>query len=260
MPLHVDHSEAGVLTLRLDSPERRNALDLDMASAIRSALAGARDDPAVRCVVITGTGTSFCSGADLGGIIEQGGGNVLLRRELLGAYYRTFLDVRDFPVPTVAAVNGPAIGAGLNLALCCDLRLASPSARFGATFVRIGIHPGGGATHLLTQLIGPARAAEMVLTGEIVSGERAVALGLANRLVDDDALSAAAEGLAAGIAANAPAAVRASKRALRLAVDQSFEAVLEVEALAQAASQATEDAVEGWTAFREKRPPRFTGR
>lgn len=261
MPLHVDHGDAGVLTLRLDNPERRNALDLDLATAVRAALASAASDPSVRCVVITGTGSSFCSGADLGGLIEQGGGNVLLRRELLGAYYRTFLDVRGLPVPTVAAVNGPAIGAGLNLALCCDLRLASPSARFGATFVRIGIHPGGGATHLLTQLVGPARAAEMVLTGEIVEAAQAVSMGLANRLVESDAaLPAATAELAERIASNAPAAVRAAKRALRLAVDHSFEALLEVEALAQAASQSTEDAVEGWTAFREKRPPRFTGR
>lgn len=261
MPLHVDHGPAGVLTLRLDNPARRNALDLDLAADIRAALAAAREDPAVRCVVITGVARSFCSGADLGGLIEQGGSSVLARRELLGAYYRTFLDVRDLPVPTVAAVNGPAIGAGLNLALCCDLRIASPSARFGATFVRLGIHPGGGATYLLTRLLGPARAAELVLTGEIVEAERAVEIGLANRLVtSDDELLDAASALAAVIAGNAPAVVRASKRSLRFALDESFDAVLEVEALAQAASQATEDAAEGWTAFRERRPPRFTGR
>jgi len=260
MPLHVSAVDAGVLTLRLDNPARRNALDLEMAAALRSAVATAGSDPSVRCVVITGTGNSFCSGADLGGLIEAGGSNVLLRRELLAAYYRVFLDVRDLDIPTVAAVNGPAIGAGLNLALCCDLRLASESARFGATFVRLGIHPGGGATHLLTRLVGPARAAELVLTGTVLSGAEAVSIGLANRLVPDDLLDSAAFELAAGIASNAPAAVRASKRALRLAIDHPFSSVLEVEALAQAASQSTEDAVEGWTAFREKRPPRFTGR
>lgn len=260
MPLHVDHADSGVLTLRLDNPARRGALDLEIAEALRAALASAREDPSVRCVVVTGTGDSFCSGADLGGLIEQGGSNVLLRRELLSAYYRTFLDVRELEVPTVAAVGGPAIGAGLNLALCCDLRLASSSARFGATFVRLGIHPGGGATHLLTRLVGPAWAAEMVLTGAVVGVEEAVAMGLANRVVADDALASEAAALAARIAVNAPAAVRASKRALRMAVDMPFGAVLEVEALAQAASQSTEDAVEGWTAFREKRAPRFTGR
>lgn len=260
MPLHVDRTDAGVVTLRLDNPARRNALDLDLAAELRSAVASAAADPSTRCVVITGTDTSFCSGADLGGLIEQGGSNVLVRRELLAGYYRTFLDVRDLDVPTIAAVNGPAIGAGLNLALCCDLRIASESARFGATFVRLGIHPGGGGTHLLTRLVGPARAAELVLTGDVVDGPRAVALGLANQLVPDSSLASATADLAARIALNAPAAVRAAKRSLRLALDSSFDSILEVEALAQAASQSTADALEGWTAFREKRPPHFTGR
>lgn len=260
MPLHVTRSDAGVVTLRLDNPGRRNALDLELAGAIRSAVAEVAGDASVRCVVVTGTDGAFCSGADLGALREAGGGNVLVRRELLAAYYRTFLDVRELDVPTVAAVNGPAIGAGLNLALCCDLRVCGESARFGATFVRIGIHPGGGATHLLTRLIGPERAARMVLTGEVVSGGDAVGLGLASACVADSALAGEVEALTSRIAASAPAAVRAAKRSLRLAVDSSFAAVLEVEALAQAASQAAEDAAEGWAAFREKREPRFTGR
>lgn len=260
MPLHVTRSETGVVTLRLDEPARRNALSLELAAAIRSAVADLAGDPSVRCVVVTGTGGAFCSGADLGGLIEQGGGSVLARRELLSSYYRTFLDVRELDVPTVAAVNGPAIGAGLNLALCCDLRVCGESARFGATFVRIGIHPGGGATHMLVRLLGPERAARMVLTGEVVSGSHAVALGLASSCVADDSLEAEVSALTERIAANAPAAVRAAKRSLRLALDSSFAAVLEVEALAQAASQAAEDAAEGWAAFREKREPRFTGR
>jgi enoyl-CoA hydratase len=260
MALHVDRSELGVVTLRLDNPARRNALDEAMAAELRAAVASVQADASVRCVVITGTDGAFCSGADLGGLIASGGSDVLRRREMLAGYYRTFLDVRALDVPTVAAVNGPAIGAGLNLALCCDLRVCGESARFGATFVRIGIHPGGGTTHLLTRLIGPERAARMVLTGEVVPGAEAVALGLASSVVPDAGLVAAVAELTGRIAGNAPAAVRAAKRSLRLAVDHSFEAVLEVEALAQAASQASSDAAEGWAAFREKREPRFTGR
>jgi enoyl-CoA hydratase len=262
MTLHVSRSDLGVVTLRLDNPARRNALDAALAEAIRSAVAAVAADPSVRCVVITGTDGAFCSGADLGGLLAagDGGGSVLARREMLASYYRTFLEVRALDVPTVAAVNGPAIGAGLNLALCCDLRVCAESARLGATFVRIGIHPGGGATHLLTRLIGPERAARLVLTGDVVSGAEAVALGLASSVVPDAELDASVAALTGRIAANAPAAVRAAKRALRLAVDHSFEAVLEVEALAQAASQASDDAAEGWAAFREKREPRFTGR
>lgn len=260
MPLHVTRSEAGVVTLRLDNPGRRNALDLSLASAVRDAVASVAADSSVRCVVVTGTDGAFCSGADLGALRESGGTTVLGRREMLSAYYRTFLDVRELDVPTVAAVNGPAIGAGLNLALCCDLRVCGESARFGATFVRLGIHPGGGVTHLLTRLVGPERAARLVLTGEVVGGAEAVAMGLASSCVADASLDATVEALAARIAANAPAVVRAAKRSLRLAVDSSFAAALEVEALAQAASQAAEDAGEGWAAFREKREPRFTGR
>jgi enoyl-CoA hydratase/carnithine racemase len=260
MPLHVTRDDAGVVTLRLDNPARRNALDVEMATALRAAVASVRSDDSVRCVVVTGTDGAFCSGADLGGLIEGGGGTVLQRRETLGAYYRTFLDVRELDVPTVAAVNGPAIGAGLNLALCCDLRVAAESARLGATFVRLGIHPGGGATHLLTRLIGPSRAAEMVLTGSVLSAGQALEWGLVGSVVPDAGLADAVAVLTGRIAGNAPAVVRAAKRSLRLALDGSFEAVLEVEALAQAASQAAGDAAEGWAAFREKREPRFTGR
>jgi enoyl-CoA hydratase/carnithine racemase len=260
MPLHVTRDDAGVVTLRLDNPARRNALDVEMAAALRAAVASLRTDEMVRCVVVTGTDGAFCSGADLGGLLEGGGGTVLQRREMLGAYYRTFLDVRELDVPTVAAVNGPAIGAGLNLALCCDLRVAAVSARLGATFVRLGIHPGGGSTHLLTRLIGPSRAAEMVLTGSVLSAAQALEWGLVGSVVPDAGLGDAVGALTARIAGNAPAAVRAAKRSLRLALDSSFEATLEVEALAQAASQAAGDAAEGWAAFREKREPRFTGR
>lgn len=260
MPLHVSRSELGVVTLTLDEPSRRNALDASLAASLRSAVASVRGDESVRCVVITGAGSAFCSGADLGGFLDGAPPTVLGRREMLGAYYRTFLDVRELDVPTVAAVNGPAIGAGLNLALCCDLRVAAESARFGATFVRLGIHPGGGATWLLTRLLGAERAARLVLTGEVVSGAEAFALGLCSSVVPDGSLGDAVGALTARIAGNAPAAVRAAKRSLRVAADSSFEAVLEVEALAQAATQAGEDAAEGWAAFREKREPRFTGR
>lgn len=241
--VHTERDGDGVLTLRLDNPQRRNALDIDMARELRAALAATRDDPSVRCVVITGTGSSFCSGADLAQLFGDAAGTVLTKRERLGAYYRTFLDVRDLPVPTVAAVNGAAIGAGLNLALSCDLRIAAPSARLGATFVRLGTIPGGGSTHLLARLVGPAHAAEMVLTGELIEASRAAQMGLVNRVVAADAdLAAAARELAGRVAAGGPEAVRASKRALRLALDSSFDAVLEVEALADAATQGNAEA------------------
>jgi enoyl-CoA hydratase len=259
MPLGESRSEAGVVTLTLDNPERRNALDPEMAAALREAAARVAADLSVRGVVITGAGSSFCSGADLGKLRTAADG-VLPQRELLTSYYRAFLDLRDLAVPTVAAINGPAIGAGLNLALCCDLRIAAASARFGATFVRLGIHPGGGATHMLVRLLGPARAADLLLTGRLVDAQEALSLGLVNRVVADAELSAAGAELASRIAEGAPLAVRATKRALRIAVDADFDAVLEVEALAQAATQQSDDAAEGWAAFRERRTPLFKGR
>lgn len=260
MPVHVDRAEGGVVTVTLDNPARANALDAEHAAALREAVAGLGDDRSARCVVLTGAGRAFCSGADLGRFREQDTGGVLGRREMLAGYYRAFLDVRDLPMPTVAAVNGPAIGAGLNLALCCDIRIAGAAARFGATFTRLGIHPGGGATYMLTRLLGPALAAELLFSAALVDGERAAAIGLANRVVPDAELQAAVLELARRIAANAPAVVRATKRALRVALDADLAASLEVEGLAQAASQESGTAAEGWAAFREKRAPSFPDR
>jgi enoyl-CoA hydratase len=260
--LRVEAGPVGVVTLTLDNQPRRNALDMEHATQLREAAASLAEDRSVRCVVVTGAGSAFCSGADLGALRERAspGAGVLGRRELLGDYYQAFLAVRRLPMPTIAAVNGPAIGAGLNLALCCDLRIAAESARFGATFARLGIHPGGGATYLLTRLCGPARAAELLLVAEPVDSRRALEMGLVNRVVSDAELTTAVSAIAVAIATNAPAAVRATKRALRVAADADFDATLEVEALAQAASQESEDAGEGWAAFRERRPPRFPDR
>ncbi|HEY6377605.1 MAG TPA: enoyl-CoA hydratase-related protein [Candidatus Dormibacteraeota bacterium] len=255
MPLHVERA-GPVVTLRLDDPERRNALDPVLAAAIRAAVASVGEDRGARCVVITGTGASFCSGADLGAV-RQAASGVLARRELLQSYYRAFLDLRDLDLPVIAAVNGPAIGAGLNLALCADIRIAGRSARFGATFVRLGIHAGGGATAMLSRLVGPGHAAELLLSGEIIDAARALEIGLVERLVDDSRLAAEAAALGASIATGAPAVMRMTKRTLRHAQAADFAAVLELESLAQAASQDAPEAVEGWAAFREKRPPNF---
>jgi enoyl-CoA hydratase len=260
VPVHLDRPEPGVAVLTLDNPDKRNALDLEHAREMRHRVASLAGDRSVRCVVVTGAGVAFCSGADLGALRAQSTGGVLGRRELLGDYYRAFLDVADLPVPTIAAVNGPAIGAGLNLALACDIRIAADSARFGATFARLGIHPGGGVLHALTRLVGPAYAAELVFCAELVDAARAHEMGLVNRVVPAADLAASALGMARGIAGNAPAVLRAAKRALRIAVDADLRAVLEIESLAQAVTQETDEAAEGWAAMRERRQPRFPDR
>ena len=256
-PLIVDRRAGGVAVLTLNNPARRNALDPPLARALLDVTADISTDRRARCVVITGAGRAFCSGADLGTMKAEVTAGPLARRDWLSQFYRVFLNIRQLPMPVIAAVNGSAIGAGLNLALCCDIRLAARSARFGATFVRLGIHAGGGATHMLSWLVGPGVAAELLLSGELIDAERALSMRLVNRVVDDDGIVEEAVTLATTIAANSPQAVRATKRTLSVALDAPFAATLEVEALAQAITQESDDSTEGWAAFRERRPPVF---
>ncbi len=257
-PLLVDRQAGGIVLITLNNPERRNALDPPLVRALLQTASDLRLDRTARCVVITGAGKAFCSGADLGALRAEVTTGPMARRDQLSEVYRTFLDLRALPMPVIAAVNGAAIGAGLNLALCCDICVAAKSAQFGATFVRLGIHAGGGATHLLSRRIGPARAAELLLSGEVIDAERAMAVGLVNRVVADAGLVDSALALARVIAANSPQAVRATKRTLAVALDTGFAATLELEALTQAVTQDSDDATEGWNAFRERRPPNFS--
>ncbi len=250
----------GVLRLTLNRPQQRNALTSDLAGALREAAAGARSDPSIRALIVTGAGVAFCAGADLGAL-TAGAETPAQRRALLSDYYRAFLDLRDLPVPTIAAVNGPAIGAGLNLALSCDLRVLAGDARLAAPFLRLGIHPGGGCSWLLTRIAGTSAARELLLLGQPVSAQRAFDLGLANRVVAGPELAAVALEWATSIAALPRPVVVDLKRTLSLAeAGASFEATLACESAAQAESMASRDAAEGWAAFRERREPRFEDR
>lgn len=201
MPLHVERRDA-VTVLTLDDPERRNALTAELVDEIIAAVGEAEADPGVGALVVTGAPPAFCSGADVSNLVKlssDGGEHAGDVRDL----YDGFLSVRDCTLPTIAAVNGPAVGAGFNLALCCDVRIAGASARFDSRFVRIGLHPGGGHAWMLERAVGPQAAAAMVLFGERVDGPRAVELGLAWRCVGDDVLLDEAVALAAR-AAEAP--------------------------------------------------------
>jgi enoyl-CoA hydratase/carnithine racemase len=250
----------GVLRLTLNRPQQRNALTADLAQALRAAVASARSDGGVRAVIVTGAGAAFCAGADLGAL-ASGAETPARRRALLSDYYRAFLDLRDLPVPTIAAVNGAAIGAGFNLALSCDLRILASEARLAAPFLRLGIHPGGGCSWLLTRIAGTAAAREMLFLGQPLPAERALALGLANRVVAGGELAAAALEWASTMAALPSSVVGDLKRTLALAeAGASFDATLAFESAAQAESMATEDAREGWAAFRERREPHFQDR
>ncbi len=185
MPLHVEQRDR-VAVLTLDEPDRRNALTADLVVEIVAAVDRLEDDDGVGALVVTGAPPAFCSGADVGalGAMSEGGQD----RGSLPSIYDGFLRFHRCTLPTVAAVNGAAVGAGVNLALACDIRVASPEARFDCRFARIGLHPGGGHTRLLTEAVGPQAAAAMVLAGEALDGERAADVGLAWRCVDADAL------------------------------------------------------------------------
>lgn len=248
MPLHVDRRDA-VALLTLDDPERRNALSPAMVDEIVTALGALASDDAVGAVVVTGAGTAFCSGADLGNLVAltdaEGGDPTEVR-----GIYEGFLAFRDASLPTVAAVNGPAVGAGFNLALACDVRITSPSARFDTRFAQIGLHPGGGHTWMLERLAGPQTAAAMTLFGERIDGERAAELGIAWRCVPEGELLDTAVALAAR-AADAPRElVAAIKATLRdVAWQPGFEAAVRTELERQAWSFA-----QGWLNQRVRRP------
>jgi enoyl-CoA hydratase len=196
----------GVAVLTLDDPERRNALTPALVDGIVGGLDEAERDGAGG-VVITGAGPAFCAGADL---TQLGGSREVGLRHI----YDGFLRVARCPLPTVAAVNGPAVGAGMNLALACDVRLAGRSARFDSRFLRLGIHPGGGHTWMLRRLSGPQTAAAMVLFGEVLDGSAAEAAGVAWRCVEDDRLLAEAHALASQAAGQPRELTRLTKETL----------------------------------------------
>jgi E-phenylitaconyl-CoA hydratase len=240
--------DAAVVTLTLNRPDRRNAIDQALRDALAAALAACDADPAVRAVVLTGAGTAFCAGVDLGE-----GTTVADRPPVAEPLWR-------FTKPIVAALNGPAVGGGLELALACDIRIAAQGARLGLTELKIGSLPGSGGTQLLPRVVGPGNAARMLLTGDLIETAEALRIGLVSEVVPPEELPAAAAALAARIAANAPLSLVAAKRALRTAAETGFSEGRAIERSLWAELAATEDRAEGRAAFRERRPPRFTGR
>jgi enoyl-CoA hydratase len=232
--VRLDRRETGVWMLTLSDPERRNAIGPEMHDQLIARIEEAAGDPATRALVVTGAGTAFCAGADLPAVFGTPDRAVDEIRRSLHDYYQCFLRLREVPFPTLAAVNGAAVGAGLNLALCCDIRLAGPRARFGATFSGIGLHPGGGCSYFLVQAMGVQRALRVLLQGATLDAEAAVANRLADELVDDPV--AAAVELAEQIALLPVELARDIKQAVRIAATQEFEATLQFEAWAQASS------------------------
>ena len=250
---------AGVARITLDRPDRLNAFAADMREQLIAALDRVAAAPGVNVLVITGAGRAFCSGGDVGHMVElKDGGAAFAGLEPLLELGRGIVTRIDaLPFPTLAAVNGVAAGAGLNLALACDLRVASDQASFGETFVRIGLHPDWGGTHALPRLVGLPKALELCWTGDMIDAAEALRIGLVNRVVPHDDLAADVEAFAAKLAAAPRTSVRLAKRSLRAAGERSLAECIDAEAEAQRECWESADSAEGLRAFVEKRAAKF---
>lgn len=257
--LRLERPSEGVAVLVLDNPGMRNAMSEEMTSSWVAALEALSVDPTVRVVVVTGEGSAFSSGGDTAWIASEPEAGVDRLRSRMLPFYRAWLSIRRLEVPTIAAINGPAIGAGLCLALACDIRYAAEGARMGVPFVRLGLHPGMAGTHLLPEAVGVAAARDLLLTGRLVRDDEAVRLGLVSRVLPPGTFLEEVLETARGIAGTAPIASRLTKLALLDGGHADFEAALQWEALAQPVTLATADLQEGIAAAQEKRAPHFRG-
>jgi enoyl-CoA hydratase len=233
--LRVEDRGEGVRLLTLDDPGKRNAMGPELAAEVTAVVEGIGGEEDARVLVVTGAGDAFCAGADLPAMFGAPERPTAEIRAGLQTYYEAFWALLGLQIPTIAAVNGPAVGAGLNLAMSCDVRIAGPSASFGATFARIGLHPGGGCTWFLVRALGASRALRLLLLGDTIEAEQAISWGLAEG-VEADPVAAALD-LAERFAAVEPQLARHIKQAVRLAVDPGdLDAVVAFESWAQAAS------------------------
>jgi enoyl-CoA hydratase/carnithine racemase len=260
--LLLSEPEPGIVVVTLNRPDRYNAMTNVMFDELERIALALDDEPTCRVVVLTGAGRAFCSGYDLADADDLpglGAMGMLAQQERAA---RALLAVRSVRVPVIAAVNGPAAGGGLALSLAADLRLAGPTAKFNAAFVRIGLSAGDlGTSWLLTRLIGPAVASDICFTGRMVLAEEAASIGLVNALSNAEGLLEDALALARSIAANSPGGVQLSKRALQANMEiSSYAAALELENRGQALLTRGSDMPEALAAFKERRSPVFTGR
>ncbi|MFI7530300.1 enoyl-CoA hydratase/isomerase family protein [Nocardia salmonicida] len=257
------HLDGGVGTITLNRPEARNAFTFDMIGEWARLLDEARRDDRVKVVVLTGAGDkAFCSGVDLGSISNANQELTPLQRksQLHDEIHKVAFAVEALDKPLIASINGAAVGAGLDMALMCDLRVMSRSAKVSEGYVRVGLTPGDGGAYYLPRIVGTSKALELLLTGDFIDAEEALRIGLVNRLADPDQLAAVTGALAAQLAAGPPVTMRMIKRATYQSAETDLRTALDLISSHFAVVAATEDAAEALAAMREKRSPNYLGR
>jgi 2-(1,2-epoxy-1,2-dihydrophenyl)acetyl-CoA isomerase len=257
-PVLLEARHEGIATLVMNRPDRLNALNNELAVAVNDAFGRIAKDETVRVVVITGAGRAFCAGGDLG-LLAHGHqtGKTQELEPLLRAGMQMVLKMRTLPQPVIAAVNGAAAGAGMNIALAADIRIATEEATFGQNFAKIGLFPDYGGTYFLPQLVGPAKAAELFYTGELIDAKTALSLGIVNQVVPAAQLEAEVKTLAQKIAQGPGLAIQAVKKGLFAREEKELIRALENEVQEQNRCYVSEDCKEGLRAFFEKRRPKF---
>jgi len=253
----------GVAVLTMNRPDRLNALSRPMLDAMLEALHRLADDPAVGAVVLTGAGRGFCAGGDVKAMAEGnelGGHTMEEKAQALRSRMETSRWLHEMPKPTIAMMRGPAAGAGLSLAMACDMRIASDTIRLGTAFARVGYSGDFGGSYYLTQLVGTAKARELYFTADLLDAQQALGLGLVNRVVADARLEEETMALASRLARGPRVAYRYMKRNMNAAESASLKEMLDLEAWHHTRTGMTEDHREAARAFVEKREPQFKGR
>jgi 2-(1,2-epoxy-1,2-dihydrophenyl)acetyl-CoA isomerase len=249
----------GVATITLNRPERMNAFDEEMIDRWVDALTDARQNEVVQVVVVTGAGRAFCAGGDVGGMAGRAPRTGLEHKRWLERIHRIPLVLEQIDKPVIAAINGPAVGAGLDMALMCDLRYIATGIRVSEGYVKVGLIPGDGGSYFLPRLVGTARALELLWTGDPIDAEEAERIGLVNRVVPPDELLPTVYALAARLARGPSTAIRTTKRAVYQGLRMDLRAHLDMISSHMGFIQQMDDHREGARAFVEKRPPVFKG-
>ncbi|EGC31362.1 hypothetical protein DICPUDRAFT_57755 [Dictyostelium purpureum] len=251
----VDGKYTGIKILKLNKPKALNALSFEMGEDFKKSVASLENDKSLKCLVLTGADKAFSAGGDLNFLMDRARDQPINNQIIMEKFYRTFLCIRNIPVPIISAINGHAIGAGFCLALATDIRVSSNKAQLGLTFTSLGIHPGMGCTHFLPRIAGSQVSSRMILTADVVLGDEAKQLGLVAESVDPDQVLPVALKIAEKISNNSAISVQTATRTLRNMQDVGLETSLTREASAQSQCYAHPDILEGIAAIKEKRKP-----